>query len=86
MRHQLVDLRREQYTLRDSFAPIILTETAPAPYTPEEIPQMDCEVAVLPLGTKNNSELRGWIFRNWDELIPANYTEDMLEQISTYYW
>ena len=66
MRHELVELRREQYTLRDSFAPIILTEATIVPPMPLSEPQMDCEIAVLPLGVANDNEVRGWIFRKWE--------------------
>lgn len=86
MRHQLVELRREQYTLRDAFAPVVLSEATPTPPMPMSDPQMDCEIAVLPLGTKNGTTLRGWIFRKWEEVIPVNYNEEMLKEISAYYW
>ena len=86
MRHQLVELRREQYTLRDSFAPTMLSESTPTPPIPMSDPQIDCEIAVLPLGTKNGTILRGWIFRKWEDVVPANYNEEMLKEISTYYW
>jgi hypothetical protein len=66
MRHELVELRREQYTLRESFAPIILTEATIVPPMPLSDPQMDCEIAVLPLGVANDNEVRGWIFRKWE--------------------
>lgn len=85
MRHQLVELRREQYTLRDSFAPVIFTESSPSPVIYHD-PQIDTDIEVLPLGTKCNSPLRRWIFRKWEEVIPANFTEEMLEEVSTYYW
>lgn len=86
MRHQLVELRREQYTLRDQFSPVILTESTVIPIEPCGNPQIDCEIAVLPLGVKNDNLLRGQIFRKWDELIPQNYDEKTLQQISEYYW
>ena len=86
MRHQLVELRREQYTLRDSFAPTRQLESTISPPMPCSDPEFDCEIAVLPLGTKNDTELRGWIFRKWEELIPSNYNEKMLTEISKYYW
>lgn len=86
-RHELVELRREQYTLRDSFAPTMLFETTLTPLSiPLDNPQVDCEIAILPLGTKNSTPLREWIFRKWENLIPANYTEEMLKEISEYYW
>lgn len=86
MRHQLVELRREQYTLRDSFAPTMLSEPTIVPPMPYEEPALDIEIEVLPLGTKNNSAVREWIFRKWEEVIPANYSEEMLEEISKFYW
>lgn len=85
MRHQLVELRREQYTLRDSFSPVIFTESSPSPVVYHD-PQIDTDIEVLPLGTKCNSPVRRWIFRKWEEVIPANFTEEMLEEVSTYYW
>lgn len=85
MRHQLVELRREQYTLRDSFAPVIFTESTPSPVIYHD-PQIDTDIEVLPLGTKCSSPVRQWIFRKWEEVIPANFTEEMLEEVSTYYW
>ena len=86
MRHQLVELRREQYTLRDSFAPTMLSEPTISPPMPCGDPEFDCEIAVLPLGTKNDAIVRGWIFRKWEDLIPSNYSEEMLTEISKYYW
>jgi hypothetical protein len=85
-RHELVELRREQYTLRDSFAPTMLSEPTIVPPMPYEEPALDIEIEVLPLGTKNNTAVRGWIFRKWEEVIPANYSEEMLEEISKFYW
>lgn len=85
MRHQLVELRREQYTLRDSFSPVIFTESSLSPVIYHD-PQIDTDIEVLPLGTKCNSPVRQWIFRKWEEVIPANFTEEMLEEVSTYYW
>jgi hypothetical protein len=85
-RHELVELRREQYTLRDSFAPTMLSEPTIVPTMPYEEPTLDIEIEVLPLGTKNNTLVRGWIFRKWEEIIPANYSEEMLEEISKFYW
>lgn len=86
MRHHLVELRREQYILRDSFAPTMLCEASSVPITPYSDPEMDCDIPVLPLGIKNDTTLRGYIFRKWEDIIPANYTEKELEEISDYYW
>lgn len=55
MRHQLVDMRREQYTLRDSYSQVVLPQGAITPIITDEKPQIDCDITVLPLGTKNMS-------------------------------
>ena len=86
MRHQLVELRREQYTLRDSFQQTILAQETPSPYYPPEEPVLDVDIEVLPLGVKQDHGVAGYIFRNWHEVIPANYTEEKLELISQLYW
>jgi hypothetical protein len=62
MRHQLVDLRREQYTLRDSYQTTIIPQGALTPIIVEESPQIDCDITVLPLGTKNTSNAALLVF------------------------
>ena len=80
MRHELVELRREQYTLRDSFVTTILPEPTTTPCMVPDAPQIDCEISVLPLGVKGGStSIRGYIFRKWEELIPANFDEETLQ-------
>jgi hypothetical protein len=62
MRHQLVELRREQYTLRDSYSQTVLPQGAITPIVVEENPQIDCDITVLPLGTKNTSNAALLVF------------------------
>ena len=85
-RHELVELRREQYTLRDSYAePILLRE--PALVNDEATrPQLNADIEVLPLGTCGQGERSHLIFRPWEEIIPTNYTEEQLQLISDVYW
>ena len=87
-RHQLVDLRREQYTLRDSYSSRIITQegSAGAPIILVNNPQIDCDIEVLPLGTKNTQNAPLLVFQSWDNLVPANYSEDELRLISDLYW
>ena len=83
-RHLLVELRREQYTLRDSFKQTILIEqdiVVPAPP-----PEINAEIEVLPLGVVGATHTAAMLFRDWNSLIPANYTEENLEEISDFYW
>ena len=86
MRHQLVELRREQYTLRDSYHQTILTQEAPSAYLPIEKLQLDADIEVLPLGVKRNRGVLGQLFGKWHEVIPEKFTEENLAEISDFYW
>ena len=84
-RHQLVEMRREQYTLRDSYRKTIYT----APDEGYEEPvtyEFDVEINVLPLGIKHKEETATLIFRAWRELDPDHFTEAELKNISDLYW
>ena len=85
MRHELVELRREQYIFRDSYQQTMLS--APPSVDVFATPaQFDLEIEVLPLGVQYDNELSALIFRKWEDLIPANYSEESLEKISDLYW
>lgn len=74
MRHQLVEMRREQYTMRDSFQQTLFiaenTTYAPAPDH-----DFDAGIPVLPLGANHENTQSLLVFRPWSQLIPQNYTE-----------
>lgn len=86
MRHELVELRREQYTLRDTYQQTMLSNETFVPTMPYNAAVIDGEIEVLPLGTKNETELAGYLFRSWENLIPQNYNEEQLKMVSNYYW
>jgi hypothetical protein len=75
-RHQLVELRREQYTLRDSFAPIVVTDGVKPVVEPVTPPEFDAEIEVLPLGTYNSTETAAALFRSWQDLTPSQTTAE----------
>lgn len=80
----MVELRREQYTLRDSYRKIIFSE---ADATPEAEPvELGTDVTVLPLGLFDKTEVAPYIFRTLRGLDPNTYDESVLEQISQLYW
>jgi hypothetical protein len=83
LRHLLVELRRQQYTLRDSVLPRILGSTdAPAPSTFEKNENnFDIDVPVFPLGIQEKL-----IFRDFEELVPGTFKEEELKIISDLYW
>jgi hypothetical protein len=85
-RHNLVEMRREQYTLRDSFAPIIATGGNRVITEPIAPPTMNAEIEVLPLGTKGNKDISRLLFQPWEDIHPWAYTEEELQQISDYLW
>lgn len=85
MRHELVEMRQEQYSLRDAFqAP--MAPAAPSPDSAIEPAAFGMEIEVLPLGLMDGYAARGLVFRKWEEIIPANYTEENLQIISDLYW
>ena len=83
LRHLLVELRRQQYTLRDSVLPRILGSTdAPAPSTFERNENnFDIDIPVFPLGIQEKL-----VFRDFDELVPGVFKEEELKIISDLYW
>lgn len=84
-RHWLVEMRREQYTLRDSFRQSLLpcqTED----YQEPVFVDFEAGVDVLPLGLMGEGILEKVVFRPWCLLNPQNTPEDLLEDISNLYW
>jgi hypothetical protein len=73
-RHQLVEMRREQYTLRDGFKKVSFA-TPTEQYTPEEMPDFDAGIEVLPLGIKHKSPISALVFRTWRELVPGTISQ-----------
>ncbi len=85
MRHLLVELRRQQYTLKDSYSSTISRHTLPIYEQSPGAIQFDTEIQVFPLGVNSKSnKISPLIFRT--EFIPDSYTEEELSYISTYLW
>ena len=85
-RHQLVELRREQYTLRDSFAASIPITEGHSSQECAAPPTIDAEIEVLPLGTHNNTENAAVLFRPWEQLHPGTVNDEQLHAISNLIW
>jgi hypothetical protein len=86
MRHQLVELRREAYTLRDAYRPTIMGQTAAEYCEVTSDPELDVDIEVLPLGAWTEAPEKQLIFRIWRDLIPTNYNNEDLEVISDLLW
>ena len=86
MRHLLVELRRQQFTLKDSYSSIIQRHTVPsAQFLPTNI-SFENEVVVFPFGVnaEKKNKISSLIFR--DSYDPNSYTEEELKLISKYIW
>lgn len=65
MRHLLVELRREQYTLKDCYQTSIVSQSDPD-FTEERTWEFDGGVEVLPLGAKHKGNLvSSLVFTPW---------------------
>lgn len=86
-RHMLVDLRREQYILRDQYAePVQLTDI-PMYNKPIEPPMYGVDIPVLPLGLRQTAnEASRLVFLPKHDLIPEKFSQEELTQISDLYW
>ena len=84
-RHLLVELRREQFTLRDSYRSQIMRTTAEA-YAPPTSFFFDSEIPVLPLGLNNKKPIDMKIFPPKGIPEPANFSEEDLRLVSKRLW
>lgn len=80
-RHLVVELRREQYTIRDSFCPISMVPNFGGDNIEEDLPlTFDADVEVRPLGLDNKHGAQKLLFRK--TLSPDNFSEAELTLIS----
>lgn len=81
-----MELRREQYTLRDSYRPQIIA-AGPRSIDPvDRTPSIGAEIEVLPLGLANSNQIGNLVFVPEERLLPNRFTEEELKRISDYYW
>lgn len=84
-KHELVELRRQQYTLKDSYVAVATRHTAPT-VSELESWDWDVDVAILPLGLRDKSTLGQLIFSKFGELEPEKIEEEDLRKISDLVW
>ena len=84
-RHLIVELRREQFTLRDTYVEKHVRHTPPEPEIDPIDPDFDAEIPVFPLGL-SAGPIGGLIFREEEKLNPSTYTDADLEKILKFYW
>lgn len=81
-RHELIDLRREQFTIRDSYRSTFnVTQSIFTPHSNTTV--FDCDIEILPLGLADTT-VGDLIFDlNFD---PAHFNEEQLRKISRLVW
>lgn len=82
-RHQLVELRREQYSLHDIYAEPIALQKRLLPEMPEEIIEIGIDIPVFPLGLLND---KNPLFFDCARLGPKSLTQTQLQNLSKKYW
>lgn len=84
-RHLIVELRREQFTLRDSFVDHHVRKTPPEPDFEPAVLDFDVEVPVYPMGLVG-TPIGGLVFRDSGKLHPKAYSAPEIEKAVKYYW
>jgi len=85
LRHLLVEKRKEQFSLKDSYSEPI-QRILPQIETNPETFSFDFDIPVFPLGLKGANLLGNKLFIPIDNLDPSSYTEEDLKDISNFYW
>lgn len=86
MRHLLVELRRQQFTLKDSYSNLIQRDTTRAILIPSSFFIFDSDIPVFPLGLYTNQKTSSLIFTLPQDLCLESFMEKDLQKISTFYW
>ena len=84
-RHLIVELRREQFTLRDTYVEKHLRHTPPEPDLDPVNPDFDAEIPVYPLGL-SYGPIGALLFKTEENLNPSTYSEQDLEKTLKFYW
>ena len=84
-RHLIVELRREQFTLRDTYTEKHVRHTPPEPEIEPVDPDFDAEIPVYPLGLAAGP-IGGLVFKEEENLNPSTYTDDDLSKLLKFYW
>lgn len=86
MRHLLVELRREQYTIKDSYSERVLLHNTIPQVQESSNDFFDCDIPVFPLGLIGENKLAKLIFQEFDQLTKYEFKEEELKKISSFFW
>lgn len=88
LKHELVELRRQQYVYQDSYKQTIFSKPSNNSiyYKPEEPTEFGNDIPVFPLGIRYNSSLYKKIFNFERFPAPDDFDENELKEISKILW
>lgn len=86
MRHLLVELRREQYTIKDSYSERVLLHSTMPQVQENNDDFFDCDIPVFPFGLLGENKLAKLIFQDFDQLAKQKLEEKELQRISAFFW
>lgn len=84
LKHELVSLRREQYTLKDEYSPII--PSAPTFILHQSSPTFETEFTVLPIGIPSDTTFYKKIFNPNRYPNPNDFSQEDLNSLSKFLW
>mgnify|MGYP003310524814 CR=1 FL=1 len=86
LKHQLIELRQQQYTYQDSYKQTILPQNERAPHIEEEPLQFGTDITVLPFGIHYARPIFDKIFNQTRFPIPSDFSENELNELSSILW
>lgn len=86
MRHLLVELRREQYTIKDSYSERVLLHSTMPQVQENNENFFDTDIPVFPLGLFGENKMASLLFQDFDQLTKHKFEEKELQKISTFFW
>ena len=89
LRHLLVELRQQQYQFKDSYSNLLMRDPSQSHFQQnpkDQEPVFDVDIPVFPLGIKIPGHISEKLFQPLNQVIPQNFSEKELEQISHLIW
>jgi hypothetical protein len=86
MRHFLVELRREQYKIKDSYSERVLLHSTMPQVQENNENFFDTDIPVFPLGLFGENKMASLLFQDFDLLTKQKFEEKELQKISTFFW
>lgn len=85
-RHLLVELRREQYTIKDLYRPVKSLHSAPSTQLSQSISTIETDYPVAPIGLIGGLSIQEKLFPKDRYPIPSDFTQEELKTVLQFYW